>query len=83
MNKHSHRIFEQIARTDFNQVYGIHPCDCGLRNSHRVRYFNQPNYIVVRLIDCGCNHANAIIEADLTFIFGVEDEGIDFTETPL
>lgn len=75
MNKHSQQEFEQIARTNFNSVYGIHPCDCGLNNSNRVRYFNRSNYILVRLIDCGCNHANAIIDADLTFYMG-EDEGI-------
>ena len=75
MNKYSQQEFEQKARTDFNSVYGIHPCDCGLNNSNRVRYFNRSNYIVVCLIDCGCNIADAIIDADLTFYMG-EDEGI-------
>ena len=81
MKKHSQQIFEQIARTDFNRITGVYPCDCGLRNSNRVRYFNRSNYIVVRLIDCGCNHADEIIEADLTFIYNIHymDEGISFT----
>lgn len=77
MIKYSQQEFEQKARLDFNTVYGVHPCVCG-GISNRVRYFNRSNNIIVRLIDCGCNCAGAIIEADLTLYF--LDEGLSISQ---
>ena len=67
--KYTQEEFEEFCRTNFNKLEGIHPCDCGKRSSNRVRYFNRSNYIVVRLIDCGCNSSNCLIDPDLSFFY--------------
>lgn len=65
--KYTKEEFEEYCIRDFNKLSGIHPCDCGNGPSNRVRYFNRSNYIVIRLIDCGCNHSECLIEGGLTF----------------
>jgi len=67
MSKLTKEEFEEIAYKQNKLMVGVYPCDCGERDSNRVRYFNWPNYSVRRLIDCGCNFSGDARVADLTF----------------